>query len=79
MVTGDTFMKRLIVVPKDSFSRVVDTHFIVQFHALLSRNNQQFTVQGKASMLADIHRDSFDSCQVSMLVKCLGLRQPLAS
>ena len=65
MVTGYSFTKLLIVVPKDPFNK----HFIVQFHALLSMNNRQFTVQGKASMLADIHCDSFDSSQVSLLVK----------
>ena len=45
MVTGYSFTKWLIVVPKDPFNK----HFIVQFHALLSMNNRQFTVQGKAS------------------------------
>ena len=51
---------------------MVNTHFIVQFHALLSMNNQPFTVQAKASMLADIHRDSFNSCQGFLLVKFSG-------
>ena len=31
---------------------MVNTDFIVQFHTLLSRNNWQFTTQGKASMFS---------------------------
>ena len=70
MVTGYSFTKRLIVFQKDPFNKQWTTHVLLfSVHALLSSNNWQFTVQGKASLLADIHRDSFDSCQVSLLVK----------
>ena len=51
---------------------MVNTHFIVQFHALLSRNNRQFTVQGKASIYVSGYSpwfirqlSSFSACKIA--------------